>query len=128
MRRDTSTNSQAGFGYWTEEFEQLHHAATSGAPADEVERLAAAELDALLGLDPPPAVPVPRPSVLRVAGRCPACGHDTLAVAGWDRGRLHCDHPGCPHPMAADELLSGPAREDTADQLRARIKAVRGQR
>jgi hypothetical protein len=37
-----------GYGYWTEAFERLHLAATTGASLVEVELLAAAELEQLL--------------------------------------------------------------------------------
>lgn len=49
MDRDTSTEERGRFGAWTEEFEQLREAVLGGAPAVEVERLAAAELEALAG-------------------------------------------------------------------------------
>jgi hypothetical protein len=38
------------FGVWSETFERLHHAVTTGAPASEIRRLEAAELAQLESL------------------------------------------------------------------------------
>lgn len=44
----TSTNHHSGeYGMWTETFTQLHHAATTGEPVEEIRRLEATELDEL---------------------------------------------------------------------------------
>lgn len=47
----TTTEHQAGaeYGTWTEAFTLLHHAATTGAPANEIRALEAVELDELHG-------------------------------------------------------------------------------
>ena len=43
----TSTHSSDEYGTWTDTFTQLHHAATTGASPEEIDRLEAAELDEL---------------------------------------------------------------------------------
>lgn len=40
----TRTPTSVEYGTWTETFTLLHHAATTGASADEIRRLEAAEL------------------------------------------------------------------------------------
>lgn len=41
-----------------------------------------------------------------VAGRCPACGYESLALG--DEARVTCTWVRCPAPWAADELLDAP--------------------
>lgn len=40
---------------------------------------------------------------MRIAGRCPACGHETLRPD--PKGALFCVRPECPRRTAASELL-----------------------
>lgn len=43
----------------------------------------------------------------KVDGNCPmGCGPELVLHADWDSGRLVCDHPLCPRPTAAAELLA----------------------
>jgi hypothetical protein len=51
MQRDTGP-PRGGYGMWTEAFELLHHAATTGASVEEIERLETAELDELHTIAP----------------------------------------------------------------------------
>lgn len=40
-----------------------------------------------------------------VAGRCPACGNESLFLG--DGGYVTCSRAECPNPAAASELLEG---------------------
>jgi len=44
-----SSAASGEYGTWTDTFTQLHHAATTGAPAEEIRAWEAAELDDLHG-------------------------------------------------------------------------------
>jgi hypothetical protein len=43
----TDEHTSTDYGMWTEAFSRLHHAATTGASAEEIAALEAAELDEL---------------------------------------------------------------------------------
>jgi hypothetical protein len=44
----------------------------------------------------------------KVDGECPmGCGPELVLHADLSSGRLVCDHPLCPRPTAAAELLAG---------------------
>lgn len=48
----------------------------------------------------------------KVDGECPmGCGPELVLHADLSSGRLVCDHPLCPRPTAAAELLAG-AKDD----------------
>jgi hypothetical protein len=74
---------------------------------DIVAELRRAGLSLSVRGDAPRHEPKPRIGMTspQVAGRCPACRHESLFLA--EGGHLTCDRLACPNPTAADELLHG---------------------